>query len=83
MPKHKQKLSKDSEFTLGCRGLGFINQDVESVALVRDSDENVYYRNDSMKSIHEISCLISKDCLVVLTSSLEKKKNREKISWAE
>jgi hypothetical protein len=45
----------ESIFTLGYRGFQFISQVVESVALVGDSDEDVYYRNDSMKSARRVS----------------------------
>lgn len=37
--------------TLGRRGFSVISQVGDSVALVRSSEEDVYYRNDSMKSV--------------------------------
>ena len=53
-PRRSIGKSYKSNFTLGYRGFQIISQVVESVALVRDSDEDVYYRNDSMKSVGHI-----------------------------
>src|ERR1700760_5062267 len=51
-PKHRQKLQEQLHSRVS--RIQIISQVVESVALVRDSDEDVYYRNDSMKSVGHI-----------------------------
>jgi hypothetical protein len=56
-PKHGQNSANctDDSFTLRHRGHGFISQVVESVALVRDSEMDVYYRNNPMKSCRQLA----------------------------
>lgn len=67
--------------------LCFVRQVEDSVARVKSSEEDVYYRNDSMKSVEEALLVfdrIFEGAGRRLTKSHEEKKKREKgRRWAE
>lgn len=66
--------SIEKGFTLGRRGLYFVSQVEDSVARVKSSEEDVYYRNDPMKSV-------AQGQLVSLVISLgEERKGKESYS---